>query len=121
WGQQARTGLDGFGSCCNPMNVAFGPDGTIYTAESELGRVKRFKPNGELVELVGKVDIVPGCKKVAIAVEKSGDNVFMLDISRNHIVKMERLADGEQIAYYERRSGAEGEAGGGRSIGGALL
>src|SRR5690606_20273258 len=28
WGQQARTGLDGFGSCCNPMNVAFGPDGT---------------------------------------------------------------------------------------------
>ncbi|RIK73275.1 MAG: hypothetical protein DCC67_18090 [Planctomycetota bacterium] len=121
WGQQARTGLDGFGSCCNPMNVALGADGSIYTAESELGRVKRFNPEGELVDLVGKVDIVPGCKKVAIAVDKTGDNVFMLDISRHHIVKMERLAAGEQIAYFERRSGAADDEAGGGSLGGALL
>jgi hypothetical protein len=118
WGEQSRAGIDGFGSCCNPMNVAFGPDGSIYTAESEIGRVKRFSPSGELIDLVGKVDIVPGCKKVAIAVDKTGDNVFMLDVSRNHIVKMERLAPGEQIAYHERRG--EGAAAS-TSLGGALF
>lgn len=122
WGEQARTGLNGFGSCCNPMNVALGADGSVYTAESELGRVKRFRPDGELIELVGKVDIVPGCKKVAIAVDKTGDNIFMLDISRHHIVKMERLAAGEQIAYYERRSGdTPATPSSGSSFGGALL
>ncbi|HEX6963793.1 MAG TPA: hypothetical protein VF175_18140 [Lacipirellula sp.] len=115
WGEQARSGIDGFGSCCNPMNVAFGADGSIYTAESESGRVKRFSPKGELIDLVGKVEIVPGCKKVAIAVDKTGDTVFMLDVSRNHIVKMERLAAGETVAYYEQR----GE--GGSSVGRAIL
>jgi hypothetical protein len=118
WGKQSRTGLDGFGSCCNPMNVAFGADGSIYTAESELGRVKRFSPKGELLDLVGKVDIVPGCKKVAIAVDKTGDNVFMLDVSRNHIVKMERLAPGEKIAYSETRGESAAAT---PSLGSALL
>lgn len=117
WGSQSRAGLDGFGSCCNPMNVAFGADGSIYTAESELGRIKRFSPKGELIDLVGKVDIVPGCKKVAIAVDKTGDNLFMLDVSRNHIVKMERLAPGEEIAYSETRNGTSSST----SLGGALL
>jgi sugar lactone lactonase YvrE len=120
WGKQARNGLDGFGSCCNPMNVAFGPDGSIYTAESEIGRVKRFSPKGELIDLVGKVDIVPGCKKVAIAVSKEGDNVYMLDVSRHHIVKMERLAPGEKIAYAEHR-GESAAAEGGSTFGSALL
>jgi sugar lactone lactonase YvrE len=119
WGKQSRSGLDGFGSCCNPMNVAFGADGSIYTAESELGRVKRFSAEGELLDLVGKVDIVPGCKKVAIAVDKTGDNVFMLDVSRNHIVKMERLAPGEKIAYSETRG--ESTAAATPSLGSALL
>ena len=32
WGSQSRSGVRGFGSCCNPMNVAFGPDGSVYTA-----------------------------------------------------------------------------------------
>jgi hypothetical protein len=117
WGKQSRTGLEGFGSCCNPMNVAFGADGSIYTAESELGRVKRFSPDGKLLDLVGKVDIVPGCKKVAIAVDKTGDNIYMLDISRNHIVKMERLAPGEKIAYSE----TSGESTAAPSIGRSLL
>jgi sugar lactone lactonase YvrE len=119
WGSQSRTGLDGFGSCCNPMNVAFGADGSIYTAESELGRVKRFNAKGELLELVGKVDIVPGCKKVAIAVDQTGDNLYMLDVSRNHIVKMERLAPGEKIAYSETRGEATTPAN--QSLGSALL
>ena len=44
WGTASRTGIEGFGSCCNPMNVAFGPGGVIYTAEDDTGRIKRYTP-----------------------------------------------------------------------------
>jgi hypothetical protein len=108
WGEQAREGLHGFGSCCNPMNVAFGSDGTVYTAEDTTGRIKQFTPEGELVALIGKVDIVPGCKKVAIAVAKDGGNVFMLDITKNQIHVMDRLKPGETVAYSESESGSGG-------------
>lgn len=81
---------DSFEGCCNPMNVAFGDDGSVYTAESGIGRIKRFTANGDFVELVGRVELVPGCKKVAIAVSGRGENVYMLDITRGHIVVMSR-------------------------------
>jgi hypothetical protein len=72
------------------MNVAFGPENTVYTAEASSGRIKRYSTTGELLELVGNVDIVPGCKKVSIAVNKDGSRVYMLDITRTHIVAMTR-------------------------------
>lgn len=108
WGSSAREGLAGFGSCCNPMNVAFGPGGTVYTAESGSGRIKRFSPEGELVELIGSVDLVPGCKKVSIAVGPDGDRVYMLDITRNHVVLMERITDDERVASTEPSAPAAG-------------
>lgn len=101
WGKSAREGLVGFGSCCNPMNVAFGPEGTVYTAESGSGRIKRYSKEGKLIELVGKVDIVPGCKKVSIAASADGDRIYMLDITRDHIVMMQRMVEGEETDYYE--------------------
>jgi hypothetical protein len=78
------------------MNVAFGPQGSVYTAESTSGRIKRYSTGGELIELVGTVDLVPGCKKVAIAVGPGGDRVYMLDQTRHHIVVMEREGLDEQ-------------------------
>jgi sugar lactone lactonase YvrE len=88
WGKSARQGLDGFGGCCNPMNVACGPSGEVYTSESETGRIKRFSPAGELLGFIGQADLVPGCKKVTIAVNQDGSRVYMLDITRTHIVLM---------------------------------
>jgi hypothetical protein len=93
WGQRDRKGVDGFTSCCNPMNVAFGPTGDVYTAESTTGRIKRFTPEGTLVEYVGDVKLVPGCKNVSIAVSEDGRRVYMLDITRNHIVLMKQRSD----------------------------
>lgn len=98
WGKGAREGVRGFGGCCNPMNVAFGTDGTVYTAESESGRIKRFTPEGELLDLVGSVKLVPGCKKVSVAVSNDGKRVYMLDITRNHIIVMEAKQADQQIA-----------------------
>jgi sugar lactone lactonase YvrE len=88
WGKSSRTDVVGFGSCCNPMNVRFGPDGMVYTSESNLGRVKRFTPKGEFLGVVGTVTIVPGCKHVAIDTSPDGKTIYMLDITRSHIVVM---------------------------------
>jgi sugar lactone lactonase YvrE len=90
WGKGDRTGVDGFSSCCNPMNVCFGKNGDVFTAESNTGRIKRFTADGKFVDYVGDIKLVPGCKNVSIAVSPDGDRVYMLDITRNHIVLMER-------------------------------
>lgn len=110
WGRGARSGIEGFGSCCNPMNVAFGPEGAIYTAEDNTGRIKRYSPDGELLGLVGSVDLVPGCKNCSIAVSDDGDRVFMLDITRGHIVRMDRYKPGETPAPQKYEEDAVQEA-----------
>lgn len=101
WGQSARTGLEGFGSCCNPMNVAFGPGDEIYTAEDTTGRIKRYSVEGKLLGLVGSAEVVPGCKNVAIAVSKDGSRVYMLDITRKQIVRMDARPAGDVSAEAE--------------------
>jgi hypothetical protein len=88
FGSRERGSDAGFEGCCNPMNVAFGPGRSVYTAEAGSGRVKRFSADGTFMELVGAVELVPGCKKVSIAVSPKGDRVYMLDITRGHIVVM---------------------------------
>lgn len=95
WGKSDREGdaPDGFSSCCNPMNVTFGADGTVYTAESNTGRIKRFDRDGKYLATIGQVDLVPGCKNVSIAVNQDGSRVYMLDITRKHIVMMEARKD----------------------------
>ena len=89
WGGDDRKSVEGFGSCCNPMCIRLGPDGAVYTAESNLGHVKRFSPDGKFLGLVGTVEIVPGCKHVPIGIAADGGRVYMLDLTRSHVVVME--------------------------------
>lgn len=103
FGSNARGQEDAFEGCCNPMNVAFGDDGSVYTSESGSGRIKRFTAEGRFMEAVGQVELVPGCKKVSIAVSPSGDQVYMLDITRGHIVVMRRSSS--QAASVKGRAG----------------
>ncbi len=93
WGKQDRTGVDGFSSCCNPMNVCFNGANEVFTAESGTGRIKRFDAEGKFVAYVGDVDLVPGCKNVSIAVSPDSDRVYMLDLTRNHIVVMKTRSE----------------------------
>jgi hypothetical protein len=88
WGKPDRTGIDGFTSCCNPMNVCFNDKGDVFTAESTTGRIKQFNKDGEFLAYIGDVNLVPGCKNVSIAVSPGTDRVYMLDITRGHIVVM---------------------------------
>lgn len=92
WGKRERQGdgADGFGSCCNPMNLRFGPGGEVYTSESSLGRIKRFDREGKFLGVVGQVKVVPGCKHVPIAVTADGSRVYLLDITRSQIAVLQK-------------------------------
>jgi hypothetical protein len=107
WGESDRDGYRGFGSCCNPMNVAFGPESSVYTAESGTGRIKQYSAKGELLQVVGTADLVPGCKKVSIGATSDGSRVFMLDITRNHIVMMEMIPEEERAEMVAKTKAGE--------------
>jgi len=92
WGKSDRTRIEGFGSCCNPMNVRLGAAGVVYTSEASLGRIKRYTPDGEFLGLVAVSEIVPGCKHVAIGLNEDGSRVYMLDITRSQIVMLKKQA-----------------------------
>jgi hypothetical protein len=73
-----------FGGCCNPMNVRCGPNGDIFTAESE-GIVKRFSGKGDFVALVAKRPLSGGCKNVAVAASSDGKFVYCCDKAGSRI------------------------------------
>lgn len=79
----------GFGSCCNPMNVAFDDEGNILTSEASVGAIKRFKQDGEFLGLVAQSNIVPGCKHTPIGLSLDGKKAYMLDLTRKQIVVLE--------------------------------
>ncbi len=94
WGQRDRTSIEGFAACCNPVNFDFGPQGVLYTAESGIGRVKRFSPDGTFLGLTGYVDTTEYDKGsrlaamscyIPIEVSKDGKRIYVMDIRANLI------------------------------------
>ncbi len=83
----SRAGADeaGFGSCCNPMNVICTSEGDILTAESSIGKIKRFNQAGELVSVVGKARIGGGCKHVALGFDESRNRYYIQYQDKNKI------------------------------------
>jgi sugar lactone lactonase YvrE len=103
WGQKDRVNVEGFGSCCNPMNLCFGPGGHLYTAESGLGRIKRYTPDGEFVGLVGHVGVdrfnragrlAASCSNISLAVDADGARVYVLDFKNNIVRVLARKGNG---------------------------
>ena len=99
WGQGGRTELEHFGSCCNPMNLWIDSQGVVYTAESGLGRVKRYSADGKFLGLVGYVGVerfqtasmlAVSCSNIAIAVTRDGRRVYVTDAKNNCIRVLEK-------------------------------
>jgi len=99
WGTQSRLALEGFGSCCNPMNLCFDGEGVLYTAESGLGRVKRYTSDGRFLGLVGYIgverfslagDLAASCSNIAIAVTPDGGRVYVMDFKNNQVRILEK-------------------------------
>jgi DNA-binding beta-propeller fold protein YncE len=96
WGSRSREGLEGFGSCCNPMNLYFSKNGDLYTAESGLGRIKKYSPDGKFLGLVGYIGVdrftnagrlAASCSNITVAVNKDASKVYVLDF-KNGIIRI---------------------------------
>ncbi|MEM9826617.1 MAG: hypothetical protein AAF958_08510, partial [Planctomycetota bacterium] len=77
FGGRDRTSKKGFGSCCNPMNSLPLQDGSILTAESSIGHIKRFDQDGELIAYIGKAKIGGGCKHCSLGYDEKNDLYYM--------------------------------------------
>ena len=94
WGKRDRTGIEGFAACCNPVNIDIGPGNILYTAESGIGRIKKYTPEGEFLGVVGYVDTTEfdrGSRLAAqtcyipIEVNKDASRVYVMDGRANLI------------------------------------
>ena len=94
WGKRDRTGIEGFAACCNPVNIDIGPGNILYTAESGIGRIKKYTPEGEFLGVVGYVDTTEfdrGSRLAAqtcyipIEVNKDASRVYVMDVRANLI------------------------------------
>jgi hypothetical protein len=96
WGRRDRTSIEGFAACCNPVNFDFGPGGVLYTAESGIGRVKRYTADGKYLGMVGYVDTTKfdGGSRLAaqscyipVEVADDGKRVYVMDV-RAQIIRV---------------------------------
>jgi len=74
-----------FDGCCEPKNVAFGPDGSLYVAGSGTCSVSRYSADGQFLDYVGRVNGITGCVRVTVAVNRDASRVYMLDTDRHAI------------------------------------
>lgn len=88
FGERYREGNNGFGSCCNPMNVLCCPNGDIITAESSIGHIKRFSSDGKLLAVIGRARIGGGCKHVSLGFDEKRDRYYVQYQDMNQICVM---------------------------------
>ena len=102
WGKRDRSNIEGFSSCCNPVNIDFGPDNVLYTAESGLGRVKKYSAKGEYLGVVGYVDTTKFLRGshmasqscyIPIEVGKDAKRIYVMDVRANMIRVLQVRAD----------------------------
>lgn len=106
WGKSARRAgsQEGFGSCCNPMNIRFGDDGICYTSEASVGSIKRFTADGEYLGLVCNASDIPSCKHTPIGISPDGRRVYMLDSPKSRILVFQQ-SNGEGQDHADQISG----------------
>lgn len=104
WGTRSRTNVEGFGACCNPMNLCFDREGNLFTSESGLGRIKVYSADGAFQELVGHVDterfergsaLAASCSNIALAVAHDKKRVYVMDFKKSLIRVLEKKGAAE--------------------------
>ncbi len=104
WGEGDRNGGAGakFGGCCNPMNLCFGSNGEVLTAESE-GYIKRYTKEGSFLGLIGQAKVSGGCKNVTINLSPNGEKAYFFDLQGSRIVILNQKPDEEKPAEDHQR------------------
>jgi hypothetical protein len=101
FGDRDRKSENGFGSCCNPMNVLCCPDGAVLTAESSIGNIKRFNSDGEMLGFVGKATIGGGCKHCALGYDAKRDYYYMMHEDKHLICVLVPLSEAPEFTEEE--------------------
>lgn len=105
WGLRSRSKIEGFGGCCEPKNIRFGSDGSVYTSESgSPERVKRFTPEGKFVEVVAAPKFNGGCVRVTVAVSADTERVFVQNTggSEIHVFARKKPSEAKPAADKEK-------------------
>jgi len=104
WGKRSRNDDEGFGSCCNPMNVRCCANGEVLTAESSIGHIKRFSQAGEFLGFVGTAKVAGGCKHVAIGFDPTRNWHYMMNEDRSHVAVLVPRKDAPAESEEEKLS-----------------
>jgi hypothetical protein len=104
WGKRGRAEPDGFGSCCNPMNVRCCSNGEILTAESSIGDIKRFSKKGEFLGIVGRASVAGGCKHVAIGWDNERNWHYMMNQDKSSVAVLVPKEQAPEETSEERSS-----------------
>jgi hypothetical protein len=110
FGERYAKGNNGFGSCCNPMNVTTCSNGEILTAESSIGHLKRFSPAGKLVSIVGRARIGGGCKHVSLGHDAKLDRYYVQYQDLNHICVLLPNKEAEPLLVEQDKAIKQAEA-----------
>ncbi len=89
FGKFGMAKLEDFVGCCNPVNVAVGPDGSVVTAEKMIARVKVFSKDRALLAVIGPENFDPMCWHIHVAVDSKG-RIVTGDTERRTIAVWER-------------------------------
>jgi len=89
--------MEGFGSCCNPTNLCITPDGTIFTSETGLSRIKKHDPEtGKFLGLAGYIGkkrftragrAPKGCTSSCIAITNDRSRIYIQD-KKNNVIRV---------------------------------
>lgn len=89
---------EGFPGCCNPTNLALGPEGEIVVSEKAGPRVKVYDAQGTLLAVVAAGDdFDPACKNMDLAVTGTG-SIGVVDPMERTVVVFEPVAVGGEGA-----------------------
>lgn len=78
WGFYDEDAPAGFGGCCNPVNIAVGPDGLVAVAVKAPAMVKVFTQDGELRGIIGPEHFDPRNTTLDLAVDVGG-RIYTVD------------------------------------------
>ena len=83
---------DGQGQMAHPMNLAIGPDGTIYLTDTTNFRVQQFTPDGVFIRQIGSIGTGFGqfARPKGIDVDRDG-RIYVVDAAFQNV----QLFDGE--------------------------
>jgi sugar lactone lactonase YvrE len=88
WGKETLE-IDGFGGCCNPVQIALLPCGSLVTGEKGLPRVKVYEPDGKLAAVVAApADFPPGEAGLDLATRKANGGEILVLVPGERAVRI---------------------------------